>query len=78
VSTPLGIRRARVAQAANDLSGSQPLRRNLLEGVPNLCRIGATACEQPVTGLRVTGNGGEWLIQLVRDAGGHLAHGGET
>jgi hypothetical protein len=38
-----------------------------------LVRVGARAREQPLAGMGVVGNRRERLIELVGDAGGHLA-----
>ncbi len=67
-----------IAEAPDDFSSAQPLRGDLLERIPDLGGIGAPASQQPVARLGVACDGGERLIQLVGDARGHLAHGGEA
>src|SRR5262245_18039556 len=67
-----------VAEPADDLASAESLRRNLLKRIPDLGSVGVPPGQQPVARLGIARDGGEWLVQLVGNAGGHLAHGGEA
>src|SRR5215510_9087222 len=67
-----------IAQPADDLPGAQRLFPRLVHRVVHHdgALVGG-AFEQAPRAFQVVGNGGQWLIELVRQGRGHLAHGGE-
>ena len=66
-----------LTQAADDLPGpAAPAARSCRAGLTRAaCRSSRCAAEQSSRGLGVVDDGGEWLVQLVRQRRGHLAHG---
>ena len=71
--------RDEIAQAADDLSGTQRLVGGLVHRIAEHCGlIVAAVFEQPSRTLHVVRDGRQWLVELVRQRRRHLAHRGQS
>ena len=66
------------ANAPDDLAGAQCLPGDLFQRAGDLRHVGRRQAQQARAGLRVVGDRRQRLVELVRDARGHLAHGREA
>ena len=67
-----------LAQAADDLAGAQAFGADLAHRLAELGEVRLRAFEIALAGARVGGDRGQRLVDLVRHARGHFAHGRET
>jgi hypothetical protein len=63
---------------ADDFPGAQGLSGNLFQRATDFRQVRRRQAQQPHAGLRVVGDGRQGLVELVRNAGRHLAHGGQA
>lgn len=64
------------AQALQDIARTRCLRSDLAQKLVELAKVdGLVSREAAARSQRVVLDGDQWLIDLVRDGGGHLAHG---
>lgn len=86
VEQPIGIHQLaahfaildETAQAANDFTGTQSLRADLLQRRVYFVLLNLAAGDQTLTGLRVGRNRRQRLIHFVGDARRHFAHRGDA
>ena len=67
-----------VAQPPDDLARAQRLRADLLERLEHVRVFAVRRAHEALAGLRVDRDRRQWLVDLVCDARGHLAHGRES
>jgi len=58
---------ARNVNPVNDIARSPGISRNIGEQLVKHLEVGGTLHQKSSSGCRVAGNGGEWLIEFVRD-----------
>jgi hypothetical protein len=78
---PLAARLAALDEAADaldDLAGALGLARGLLQRAQQLVLVDLPAADARDHAGAVVGDGRQRLVQLVRHAGGHLAHGDQA
>jgi hypothetical protein len=63
-----------VPQAADHLAGPQRLGVDLVERRHDFVDLRLRQPQEPLAGLRIGRDGGQRLVDLVGEAGGHLAH----
>ena len=61
----------------DDLAGAGVIVGDVVEDVANLLQVRVGGVQEPGRGLGVAQDRGQWLVELVRQRRGHLAHRGD-